>query len=141
MLGLRYPKELLESSRRHLNQGIYSLAVYEAREAALYALSVLGARRSHSLVESYAELIKDGRVSRDLEVMLCCQLLDRLGPLELEGCNDVCADELPSGGSEEDIGAAEAEGAVRCARIIVSVMERTLAQTLAFKPLTPVKDR
>ncbi len=125
--GLRYAKELLSAAERHAEMGLYGVACFEARQAALSALSYLNAYSSSSVREAYHEVISRGG-KRDPEVMYCAAVLDNLYIMTKDACDDACSDELPGGEEAYDATEGDARDAIKCATTILNYVMRSLTR-------------
>ncbi|MGC9071256.1 MAG: HEPN domain-containing protein [Acidilobus sp.] len=123
--GIRYARDLLSSAKSHVTRGEYDVASFEARQAALSALSAVAASGSGGVREAYERAIASG-LPRDPSLLLCAALLDSLELVNLERCEDACVDELPAAEALSWSDLEDATRAVGCAERLLEHVTRYL---------------
>ena len=119
--SLRYARDALRSARDHMQRGLYDVAAFEARQAALAALHLCGAG-GHTVFEAAADAVR--RCGLSPAVLACASVIDRAASTALDTCEDACPDEMP----EVDAGVSESDAtsAVSCAESLLGAVEAAL---------------
>lgn len=119
--SLRYAREALRSAREHLRRGLYDVAAFEAKQAALAALHLCGAG-GHTAFEAAADAVR--RCGLDPAALACAGVIDRAASTALDTCEDACPDEMPE--VDAGVGEDEAADAVSCAESLLVAVEAAL---------------